>query len=124
MAKYHKWSDIRAEYIEQAGGEAVVKEKTKRLKAWAHAYLLVEKRKNFGLTQADVGRRMGVSKARVSQIERGEVSTVGVLSRYVAALGGRIRVIADFEGEEVPLTFLDMLLACDEDGEKPEPHAA
>lgn len=124
MAKYHKWSDIRAEHVERAGGEEAVAEGVKRLKVWAHAHLLAEKRKNFGLTQAEVGRRMGVSKARVSQIERGEVSTVSVLSRYVEALGGRIRVIADFDGEEVPLIFLDLLLACDEDGGKPGAHAA
>lgn len=34
--------------------------------------------------------------ARVSQIERGDVSTQDVLNRFVAALGGTLKVIADF----------------------------
>ncbi|HTX83237.1 MAG TPA: hypothetical protein VME44_13700 [Streptosporangiaceae bacterium] len=36
---------------------------------------------------------------RVSQIERGEVTSVGVLVRYADAVGGRLRVIIDFGDE-------------------------
>jgi transcriptional regulator with XRE-family HTH domain len=39
------------------------------------------------MTQKQVAQRMGVSVARVSQIETGDVSTQDVLSRFVAALG-------------------------------------
>jgi hypothetical protein len=39
---------------------------------------------------------MGVSVARVSRIESGAVSTQDVLNRFVAALGGTLRLIADF----------------------------
>jgi hypothetical protein len=39
---------------------------------------------------------MGVTKGRVSQIERGEIFTVEVVSRYVEALGGELRLLADF----------------------------
>lgn len=39
---------------------------------------------------------MGVSIARVSQIEHGEVSTLDVVARYVEALGGRLDLVADF----------------------------
>ncbi len=39
---------------------------------------------------------MGISKSRVSQIERGEVSTVDVIARYVQALGGQIQITAVF----------------------------
>ncbi|WP_200842265.1 hypothetical protein [Actinomadura sp. K4S16] len=35
---------------------------------------------------------MGVTKSRVSQIERGEVSTVDAIARYVQALGGQIQI--------------------------------
>jgi hypothetical protein len=44
---------------------------------------------------------MGVSVARVSQIEAGAVSTQDVLSRYIAALGGTLRLIADFGDEQL-----------------------
>jgi len=50
-----------------------------------------------GRTQ--VAERMGVGKSRVSQIERGRVSTREVLDRYVEALGGRLSLMADFGDE-------------------------
>jgi hypothetical protein len=39
---------------------------------------------------------MGVSIARVSQIEHGEVTSFEVIARYVEALGGRLDLVADF----------------------------
>jgi transcriptional regulator with XRE-family HTH domain len=46
-----------------------------------------------------VADRMGIGKSRVSQIERGRVSTREVLDRYVEALGGRLSLMADFGDE-------------------------
>jgi helix-turn-helix protein len=46
------------------------------------------------LTQADVAEKMGVTKSRVSQVERGEVSTIEAVARYVQAIGGTIQVSA------------------------------
>ena len=48
------------------------------------------------MTQAEVAERMGVTKSCVSQIERGEVSTVDVIARYVQAIGGRLQISAIF----------------------------
>jgi hypothetical protein len=44
---------------------------------------------------------MGVSVGRVSQIGRGEVTSVEVLGRYAHAVGGRLRVVIDFGDELV-----------------------
>lgn len=41
----------------------------------------------------------GVSVARVTQIESGDVSTQDVLNRFVTALGGALKLIA-FGGEQ------------------------
>ncbi len=41
---------------------------------------------------------MGVSPGRVSQIERGEVATVEAIATYVAALGGKLELVADIGG--------------------------
>jgi transcriptional regulator with XRE-family HTH domain len=57
---------------------------------------LAERRQALGLTQADVAERMSVTKSRVSQIERGEVSTIEVVARCVQALGGHIQISAVF----------------------------
>jgi hypothetical protein len=46
----------------------------------------------------------GVSQRRVSAIEHGEEqATRGTLAAYVAALGGRLRLVAEFEDESLAL---------------------
>ena len=70
-----------------------------QMQAEARGWRLAEIRRRRGLTQAQVAERMGVGKSRVSQIERGRVSTREVLDRYVAALGGRLSLMADFGDE-------------------------
>jgi predicted XRE-type DNA-binding protein len=49
---------------------------------------------------------MGVSQPRVSALERGELDTVtlSTLRAYVHALGGKLRVVADFGDREYRLT--------------------
>jgi hypothetical protein len=44
---------------------------------------------------------MHVSQARVSNIERGELSRteLGTLQAYVEALGGHLKIVADFGDE-------------------------
>ena len=67
-----------------------------------YAYRLAEIRKRRGLTQTDVARQMGVSQRRVSAIEHGaEQATRATLAAYVAALGGRLRLVAEFEDESL-----------------------
>ncbi|WP_206439686.1 helix-turn-helix domain-containing protein [Streptomyces scabichelini] len=69
---------------------------SRRLLAEARGHQLAEARKQYGLAQKDVAARMGVSIARVSQIEHGKVATLDVVARYVEALGGRLDLVADF----------------------------
>jgi len=61
-------------------------------------YQLAEQRKRLGFTQAGLADVMGATPGRVSQIEHGEVSTVEALASYIAALGGRLELIADIGG--------------------------
>ncbi|HET9081834.1 MAG TPA: helix-turn-helix domain-containing protein [Trebonia sp.] len=63
---------------------------------------LAERRKALGLTPAGVAARMGVTKSRVSQIERGEVSTIEAVARYVQATGGTIQISAIFGADREP----------------------
>ncbi len=63
---------------------------------WGHQ--LAEQRKRLGFTQAGLADIMGVTPGRVSQIEHGEVSTVGALASYIAALGGKLELVADIGG--------------------------
>ena len=94
MNSYSKWD--RDTYIERVGGPEEAEQRRKALLARVDGYQLAEIRRQHGLTQADVATTMGVTKGRVSQIERGEIFTVEVVSRYVEALGGELRLLADF----------------------------
>ena len=49
---------------------------------------------------------MGVSQARVSKLEGGDLShtELGTLQSYVAALGGTLRIVAEFGESGVELT--------------------
>jgi DNA-binding XRE family transcriptional regulator len=53
-------------------------------------------RRNVGLTQGEVAEAMGVTQQRVSAIENGSVAELSTLADYIRALGGELKVIADF----------------------------
>lgn len=63
------------------------------------AWQLAEIRRNRSLTQRDVASSMGVSGPRVSDVERGRLDavSVSVLRAYVEALGGRLKITAEFD---------------------------
>ncbi|WP_440069262.1 helix-turn-helix domain-containing protein [Streptosporangium sp. OZ121] len=96
MTNFPKWSDIRADIVADSGGEKAVDEARRRNQAYIDGHRLAERRKAQNLSQTDVAEYMGVTKSRVSQIERGEVSTVEVIARYVQALGGQLQISAVF----------------------------
>jgi DNA-binding XRE family transcriptional regulator len=72
-----------------------------RMIAEVRAQRLAEVRKRQHATQVEVAAAMGVSQARVSKIEKGELerSEVETLAAYVKALGGKLKIIADFGDE-------------------------
>jgi DNA-binding XRE family transcriptional regulator len=101
MTSYSRWSDIRAEYVERAGGEEAVAAGKQELLAEVTGHRLAEARKRRGLTQLQVAERMGVTKGRISQIEQGKVSGQEVLARYAIALGGRLHQAIYFEDGDI-----------------------
>ncbi|MET8866941.1 helix-turn-helix transcriptional regulator [Nonomuraea sp. NPDC004580] len=96
MTNFPKWNDVRADIVATSGGEEAVAEARRRNQAYIDGYRLAERRKSLGLSQTEVADLMGVTKSRVSQIERGEVSTVETIARYVQALGGQLQISAVF----------------------------
>jgi DNA-binding XRE family transcriptional regulator len=64
------------------------------LRAEQRGYQLAQLRKGAGLTQAQVAAVMGVSQARVSQIEHGKITEMDAVRAYIEALGGTVDVIA------------------------------
>ena len=102
------WRDVRADSIasgrlDPKRAEAAHKEMNNAVQAQR----LTDVRKAHGhARQADVAALMGVSQARVSKLESGDLShtELGTLQSYVAALGGHLRVVAEFGDRSVELT--------------------
>jgi DNA-binding XRE family transcriptional regulator len=103
MSGVRRWRDTDHldKAIETAGGREAFDAEVGRMLDEARGWRLGDMRKRRGLTQEQVAERMGVSTSRVSQIEAGDVSTQDVLTRYVAALGGTLKLIADFGDEQL-----------------------
>jgi ribosome-binding protein aMBF1 (putative translation factor) len=90
------WEALEQELYAAGVKPAEAQAGSRRLLVEARGQLLAEARRQGGLAQRDVAARMGVSVARVSQIEHGESATLDVIARYVEALGGRLDLVADF----------------------------
>ncbi|MEU4384435.1 helix-turn-helix transcriptional regulator [Promicromonospora sp. NPDC023805] len=93
--RYSNWRDVKAKRPTSPEREAAAKDRSDRE---ITAYRLAQIRADQNMTQAVVGEAMGVSQRRVSAIEHGDVSRseLGTIEAYVAALGGRVRIVADF----------------------------
>jgi predicted XRE-type DNA-binding protein len=95
-----RWEDTKREIRELEPGwdapDRVVERERSRaeMRAEQRGYQLAHLRKNAGLTQAQVAVLMGVTQARVSQIEHGKITEVDAIRGYVEALGGTVDVIA------------------------------
>jgi DNA-binding XRE family transcriptional regulator len=103
MSSVRRWRDTdhlqRA--VETAGGQEAFDTALGQMLEQARGWRLAELRKRRDMTQEQVAARMGISVSRVSQIENGDVSTQDVLARYIAALGGTLKLIADFGDEQL-----------------------
>jgi predicted XRE-type DNA-binding protein len=98
------WKDVKAdkERIDRAAGrdvEAARAAAADRTDAYVLGHRLAQLRLSAGLSQAALAKRMGVSQPRVSQLELGDIGPMEVdtIRRYITALGGRLRIVADFD---------------------------
>jgi transcriptional regulator with XRE-family HTH domain len=73
-------------------------------RAMRDAFGLAEAREQCEMTQQAVARRMGVTQANISRIERESDVYLSTLRKYIEALGGRLEVAAVFPEKTVMLT--------------------
>jgi DNA-binding XRE family transcriptional regulator len=92
------WRDVRSRVNLD---EAEVAAHQERMRGEVRAHRLKEMRERRGLTQQEVAARMDVSQPRVAAIEKGELpaTEVSTIERYVSALGGKLEIVAEFDGE-------------------------
>ncbi|MBX7432963.1 helix-turn-helix domain-containing protein [Mycobacterium sp. Y57] len=102
------WREVRAEAIASGRLDPQRAENArKEAEEVVRAHRLAEVRKALGMTrQSDIAERMGVSQARVSKLERGDLShtELGTLQSYVAALGGELSVTVRIGQDNIELT--------------------
>ena len=86
----------------QPNREAVEAHK-QRMLAEVRAYKLRELREQYAMTQVQLAKELDISQNRVSSIEHGDLAKtqVSTLQRYVAALGGKLQLVAQFGDEAV-----------------------
>ncbi|MEU3165550.1 helix-turn-helix domain-containing protein [Streptosporangium sp. NPDC006930] len=92
MTTFHRWDDAKHEIFDEEDIAAIDEGAAEAVTA----IRLTAVRKQLGLRQVDIAERMHVRQERISAIERGELgsATLGTLTAYVQALGGRLEVVA------------------------------
>ena len=88
ISKYN--NDIDAWLDESLGKEGTPEREKNRERAWEeyNAQILLDARKNAGLTQQELADRIGANKGYISRIERGlTVPTVATLYKIASAMG-------------------------------------
>jgi DNA-binding XRE family transcriptional regulator len=99
------WEDLKDELAFTEAERAEVDAGARRFVAEARAHRLAEVRRRQHTTQVEVAKAMGVTQARVSRIEKGQLARTEVetLAAYVRALGGKLTIVADFGDESYVL---------------------
>src|SRR5260370_4659223 len=101
------WEGLERELHAAGVSPAEIDAGARRLLAQARGHQLAETRKQLGLAQKQIAAAMGVSVARVSQIEHGDVTSFEVIARYVEALGALLELVADFGHRTLRLPLSD-----------------
>ena len=64
-----------------------------------------------GLTQSQISAQLNISQAEVSRMERRTNLQLSTLARFIEATGGRLRITAVFDDQEVEVGVGDLLPA-------------
>ncbi|MFE9825157.1 XRE family transcriptional regulator [Streptomyces sp. NPDC005791] len=95
------WEDLTEEFSFTDAEKHRIQKGVQALVLASGVHRLAELRKRQHTTQVQVAEVMGVTQARVSHIEKGQLerSEVDTLAAYVKALGGKLKIVADFGDE-------------------------
>lgn len=96
------WAEVRAEKASEISDVDRVAARA-TVVAEVAAHRLVDVRRRQDRTQTDIARIMKVGQRRVSSIESADLlrTELGTISSYIAALGGHLRLVADFGDQTV-----------------------
>jgi DNA-binding XRE family transcriptional regulator len=75
-----------------------------RAKQMIAEMLLSEIRTSVGLTQEELAKKLGIKQPTLSKLESQHDMQVSTLERLVAALGGKLEIIAHLPGGTIRIT--------------------
>lgn len=102
MTRHTNWAEVkrrlRAAHPEVSDAEWESRKQAARIatEAYVLGYHLREIREEQGLTQTQVAASLGISQARVSQVERGQIHNLATMRAYAAALGAKITLSIEY----------------------------
>jgi DNA-binding transcriptional regulator YiaG len=99
------WEDLAGDFGFSAEETRQIRTGADHLIAEVRARRVAEIRKRQNVSRAEVAAVLGLSQAGVSRIEQGQLerSEVETLAAYVQALGGKLKIVADFGDESYVL---------------------
>lgn len=100
MSGHKKWAEIRNHHAFTAEQEAEI---AADVRAMLRENALMQLRRRHELTQEELAAALGISQARVSDIERAGEPQITTMRRYIEALGGTLVVQAKFDDETFDL---------------------
>jgi DNA-binding XRE family transcriptional regulator len=101
MAGRHKWSELRDKVMadpERRARVEIIRQ------AMIDGERLARVRRERAGTQQQLSADVGISQARISQIESGQDLYLSTLRAYIEALGGQLEITAVFPDARVQLT--------------------
>ncbi len=101
MAK--KWSELRDKMSPEARARAETASKEMMLEIEA----LDQLRKALNLTQEQIAALIDTAQSNVSKLEKQQDMRISTLQRYVEALGGKLKIVAEVDGKEYMLAQFD-----------------
>jgi transcriptional regulator with XRE-family HTH domain len=108
MPSTKKWSEIRMKQpLDPAAQEARLE--ALRAEEARYQHTLAQVRKARQKTQVAVAAEMGIAQGEISRLEKRADAYLSTLEQYVQALGGELRLVAVFEGEEFELQLGDLV---------------
>lgn len=107
-SEFHPYTreEFLGEFFPGPADKAEIAAGMEQLRAEQRAWRLADMRRRLGVTQVEVAQRMGVTQGRVSAIEHAKpgATELRTLAAYVEALGGRLKIIADFGDQRLAFT--------------------
>lgn len=94
------WKEVRARAVKPEDEPYIARER-EIIEAELRLAALRKRRK---ASQAVVAKKLKVSQSNISQLERGADPRLSTVAGYVDALGGKLRVLAVFDDETVPIS--------------------